>query len=187
MVFYFSCKNKSPKVYTSFAEIVVLVTQSTTKLGLQFLDFSMNWYWIYKSLDSRAKLGRIFLCLGPWNIPLHLTPRPSGTNPLHNCTPLPRRGKLAGGEVGPEEANKRGGWAIGLTCARFVMVARAERRPAMAGGEVVAARCRGSGCGEMTAMLGHQARLEAHTWAREELRVTGWSRAQARVRAHQRC
>jgi hypothetical protein len=99
MVFYFSCKNKSSKVYTSFAEIVVLVTQSTAKLGLQFLDFSTNWYWIYKSLDSRAKLGRIFLCLGPWNfwnfknIPLHLTPRPSGTNPLHNCTPPPAAGQ----------------------------------------------------------------------------------------------
>jgi hypothetical protein len=28
-------------------------------------------------------------------------------------------------------------------------------------------------------MLGHQVLLEAHVWAREELRVTGWSRAQA--------
>jgi hypothetical protein len=27
-VFYFSCKNKSSKVYTCFVEIVVLVTQS---------------------------------------------------------------------------------------------------------------------------------------------------------------
>jgi hypothetical protein len=132
-------------VYTSFAEIVTLVTQSIAKLGLQFFWFSTNWYWIYKSLDSRAKLGRIFLCLGPWNfwnftnIPLHLTPRPSGTNPLHNCT-LPRWGKLAGGEVGPEEANKRGRWVIGLTCGRFAVVAQAKRRLAMAGGEVVAAR-----------------------------------------------
>jgi hypothetical protein len=122
--FNFSSKNLSSKVHTCFAEIVVLVTESTTKLGLRFLDFFTNWYWIYKSLENRAKLGRIFLCLGPWNfwnftnIPLHLTPRPSGTNPLHNSA-FPRRGKLAGGEVGPEEANKRGGWAIGLTCGRF--------------------------------------------------------------------
>jgi hypothetical protein len=41
-----------------------------------------------------------------------------------------------------------------------------------------------SGSGEMPALLGHQARLEAHVWAREELRATGWSRGQARRRAH---
>jgi hypothetical protein len=43
---------------------------------------------------------------------------------------------------------------------------------------------RSSGSGEMPALLGHQARLEAHVWAREELRATGWSRGQARRRAH---
>jgi hypothetical protein len=72
-------------------------------------------------------------------MPSHLTHRPSGTNPLHNSA-LPRRGKLADGEVGLEEANKRGGGAIGLTCGRFVVVARTERLPAMAGGEAVATR-----------------------------------------------
>jgi hypothetical protein len=45
---------------------------------------------------------------------------------------------------------------------------------------------RGSGCGELPAMLGHQVLLEAHVWAREELRVMGWSRAQASKRAHRR-
>jgi hypothetical protein len=45
---------------------------------------------------------------------------------------------------------------------------------------------RGSGFREMPAMLGHHVRLEAHVWAREELRVTGWSRAQARVRVRWR-
>jgi hypothetical protein len=38
--FNFSSKNYSSKVYTYFAENVDLVTQSTIKLGLQFLDFS---------------------------------------------------------------------------------------------------------------------------------------------------
>jgi hypothetical protein len=52
---------------------------------------------------------------------------------------------------------------------------------AMAGGEAVAAGRHSSGSGEMPAMLGHQVRLDAHVWAREELRVTGWSQAQARV------
>jgi hypothetical protein len=41
-------------------------------------------------------------------MPSHLTRRPSGTIPLHNSA-LPRRSELAGSEVGPEEANKRGG------------------------------------------------------------------------------
>jgi hypothetical protein len=45
---------------------------------------------------------------------------------------------------------------------------------------------RGSGSGEMPAMLGHQVRLEAHIWAREELRVAGWSQAQAIVRVRRR-
>jgi hypothetical protein len=38
--FYFSSKNYSSKVYICFAKVVGLVTQGTTKLGLQFLDFS---------------------------------------------------------------------------------------------------------------------------------------------------
>jgi hypothetical protein len=33
-----------------------------------------------------------------------------------------------------------------------------------------------SGCGETPVLLDHQARLEAHVWAREELRATGRSR-----------
>jgi hypothetical protein len=72
-------------------------------------------------------------------MPSLLTRRPSGTIPLHNSA-LQRWGKLAGGEVGPEEANKRGEGAIGLTCGRFAVEARAERRPAMADGEAVATR-----------------------------------------------
>jgi hypothetical protein len=43
-----------------------------------------------------------------------------------------------------------------------------------------------SGSIETPALLGHQARLEAHIWAREVLRATGRSRGQARRRAHRR-
>jgi hypothetical protein len=46
--FNFSSKNCSSKVYTSFAENVDLVTQSTTKLVLQFLDFSVILYDVSK-------------------------------------------------------------------------------------------------------------------------------------------
>jgi hypothetical protein len=43
-----------------------------------------------------------------------------------------------------------------------------------------------SGSGETPTQLGHQARLEAHVWARQELRATGRSRGQARRRVHRR-
>jgi hypothetical protein len=37
--FNFSSKTYSSKLYTCFEKVLVLVTHSTTKLGLQFLDF----------------------------------------------------------------------------------------------------------------------------------------------------
>jgi hypothetical protein len=40
--FYFSSKNCSSKVYTSLENVVVLITLSTAKLDLLFLDFSTN-------------------------------------------------------------------------------------------------------------------------------------------------
>jgi hypothetical protein len=46
--FYFSSKNFSSKVYTSLEKVVALVTLSTTKLGLQFLDVSVMLYGFYK-------------------------------------------------------------------------------------------------------------------------------------------
>jgi hypothetical protein len=46
--FYFSSENCSSKVYTSLEKVVVLVTLSTTKFGLQFLDFSVILYRFYK-------------------------------------------------------------------------------------------------------------------------------------------
>jgi hypothetical protein len=46
--FYFSSKNCSSKVYTSLEKVVGLVSLRTTKLGLQFLDFSVICYGFYK-------------------------------------------------------------------------------------------------------------------------------------------
>jgi hypothetical protein len=46
--FDFSSKNYSSKVYTCFVEFVGLVTQSTTKLGLQFSDFFCDLLQFYK-------------------------------------------------------------------------------------------------------------------------------------------
>jgi hypothetical protein len=42
LLFNFSSRNYSSKVYTYLEKVVVLVTLSTTKLALQFLDFSTN-------------------------------------------------------------------------------------------------------------------------------------------------
>jgi hypothetical protein len=46
--FYFSSKNCSSKVYTSLEKVVDLVTLSTTKSGLQLLDFYVICYGFYK-------------------------------------------------------------------------------------------------------------------------------------------
>jgi hypothetical protein len=51
----FSSKNYSSKVYTCFVKVVVLVTQSTEKLDLQFLDFFTILYGIYKSLAKHTR------------------------------------------------------------------------------------------------------------------------------------
>jgi hypothetical protein len=150
-VFYFSFINKSSKVYTFFVEIVVLVTQSIAKLVLQFLDFPTIWYWIYNSLNQKVKAGRIYLHSGPWNFwnlrdkPSTFAHSPSGKDPLHNLT-LPRWSKLAGGEGGPEEANKRPGSSLGLTRGQLVSETWPGNNPVMAAGEAAAAppRRRGS-------------------------------------------
>jgi hypothetical protein len=46
--FNFSSKTCSSKVYTCLEKVVVIVTQSTTKLSLHFLEFSKILYRIYK-------------------------------------------------------------------------------------------------------------------------------------------
>jgi hypothetical protein len=55
MVFYFLCNHWSSKVYTCFVKIVVLVTKSTTKLVLQFLDFSAILDGFYKIRHKGSK------------------------------------------------------------------------------------------------------------------------------------
>jgi hypothetical protein len=75
--FYFSSENCSSKVYTSLGKVVALVTRSTAKLGLLFLDFSVICYGFYKVLPKHIRSGRFILRkaplerklvkqLGPW-------------------------------------------------------------------------------------------------------------------------
>jgi hypothetical protein len=59
--FYFSSKNCSSKVYTSLEKVVDLVTLSTTKLGLPFLDFSVICYGFYKvQLNYKKEVRNLF-------------------------------------------------------------------------------------------------------------------------------
>jgi hypothetical protein len=78
--FNFSSKNCSSKVYTSFVENVVLVTQSTILLRLHFLDFSMILYGFYKIQSRHTKGGRSILQSDPWKV---LTVMPL----VHDYTP----------------------------------------------------------------------------------------------------
>jgi hypothetical protein len=52
---YFSSKNENSKVYTPLEKVVALGTQSTTKLGLLFLDFSAIFNRFYKSQLKHIK------------------------------------------------------------------------------------------------------------------------------------
>jgi hypothetical protein len=62
LLFSFSSKNYSSKVYTCLKKVVVLVTQSTTKLSLPFLDFSTILYRFYK-FQPTHKEGVVSLCM----------------------------------------------------------------------------------------------------------------------------
>jgi hypothetical protein len=68
LLFIFSSKNYSSKVFTYLENVVVLVTQSRTKLSLLFLDFSTILYWIYKLQLKHSKGGRSILRVGPWKV-----------------------------------------------------------------------------------------------------------------------
>jgi hypothetical protein len=63
--FNFSSKNCTSKVYICFAKVVGLLTKSTEKLGLQFLDFSTILYVFYK-LQLKHNKGEETFC---WQTP----------------------------------------------------------------------------------------------------------------------
>jgi hypothetical protein len=53
--FNFSSKNQASKVYKCFGKIVVLATQSTTKLVLQYLDLTAILYRFYMVQPKHTK------------------------------------------------------------------------------------------------------------------------------------
>jgi hypothetical protein len=62
--FNFSSKNCSSKVYTCLEKVVVLVTQSTAKLSLQFFDFSVILY-DFSKLQVKHTKGEDTFCECP--------------------------------------------------------------------------------------------------------------------------
>jgi hypothetical protein len=61
----FSSKNYSSNVYTYLEKVVALVTQSTKKLGLPFLDVSTILNPFYKFQPTHEEGYRIFMHTGP--------------------------------------------------------------------------------------------------------------------------
>jgi hypothetical protein len=151
--FNFSSKTYSSKVYTCFEKVLVLVTHSTTKLGLQFLDFFCNFKRFFKVTAKTHKRGEIhfanrplesFGCsqLCPW-----FTITPLERSQSNQCSPgargrhgRPDSGEVAGGlGRGSSWRGSRGhkGAICVLTRDGERAGGRARRRPAAAAAGVI--------------------------------------------------
>jgi hypothetical protein len=146
--FNFSSKNCSSKVYTCFAKVVVLVTQSTAKLGLQFLDFSTILYRIYKLQLKTLKGVRFISRTDPckvlgvhsYALGLHKTPQKEVRPCNAALGSLGRRGSPDSGEAGGGDG-RGSGWRGSRVHEGSICVltrggertgGRARRRPATA-------------------------------------------------------
>jgi hypothetical protein len=105
LLFNFSSKTYRSNVYTYLEKVVVLVTQSTTKLSLPFLDFSTILYRFYK-FQLTQKGGVESLCTqAPGSFkysqlyPSLLRPDPRVPNSPH-IQDLDGGGEAATGDVG---------------------------------------------------------------------------------------
>jgi hypothetical protein len=63
--FNFSSKKQNSNVYTYFVKVVVLITETTEKLVLQFLDFSVILYGFYKVQHFGSRSGTDSSRTGP--------------------------------------------------------------------------------------------------------------------------
>jgi hypothetical protein len=137
----FSSKNQSSKVYTSFVEIVVLVTQST--IFGNFYDF----IWILQVSSTTQKGRKNLLSQESLELfELHNSTLSFNTQALEfqqltqGCPQW--RGRLAGGDVGPGMGIKRYLAAIRCTRARLGHLVRPEGSSASGGGGAVVAQPR---------------------------------------------
>jgi hypothetical protein len=120
--------------HTEHHKIRFAIFRSFLQIDIEFTSHWFKWE-IWEESNSTQPLRTLNFD----NYALAFNTQALGDNsPSQECPPT--AGKLADSKVGPEEANKRGESAIGLTCGWITVVARTERRTAMAGGEAVAAR-----------------------------------------------
>jgi hypothetical protein len=102
------------------------------KMGLQFLNFSTILSRIYKVLLKHLRGEETFCTQTPARFKSsQMCPRSSPPYPT-------AVGALAGGDMGPGDANKRAGSSIGLTRGQLATEARPGNDPVMAGGEATA-------------------------------------------------
>jgi hypothetical protein len=108
--FYFSSKNCSSKVYTYLEKVVVLVTISTEKLSLLFLDF-LQFLIGFTSFSRSIAKGKESFCDSPPGTFQNITDRSLV------CTKLPGKPWLCnvvqggkGGAAGQIPARPAAGW-----------------------------------------------------------------------------
>jgi hypothetical protein len=149
LLFNFSSKNYSSKVYTYLEKLVVLVTQSTTKLSLPILDFSTSLYRFHK-FQPTHKEGVESLCTqAPGTFkPSQLYPSPLRPDPR---VPKPPTSRISTAEGRPPPmmwVRRRQTNGMGLRLAlpstdwwwRFSRVVTGERRRQSKGGATAVAR-----------------------------------------------
>jgi hypothetical protein len=115
--FNFSSKNQSSTVYTCFGKVVVLVTQSTKKLGLLFFDFSVILYGFYKVQLKHTKGCRSLLRTDPrieleihkYTPSLHKQPRKELQPCIAVLGPRGWRGRSDSGEAGGGDGRGKAG------------------------------------------------------------------------------
>jgi hypothetical protein len=138
--FHFFMQNLSHKSIYNLYKSCSTLHKETGKIGFTILWFVCEFLCNLQDSDTTQKNWRIFLQIEPWK---RLNPHKNAlvTKNLHT-TALGGGGELAAGDVGPGQANKCHGAAIGLTRDRLAAVAWPETSPASGGGGAVAVRPR---------------------------------------------
>jgi hypothetical protein len=85
MVFYFSCKNESSKVYTCFFRSCSSSHIEHNKISFAIFGFFYDFIWILQVTGSKGKTWRIYFYPSPWK---DLKPH---TTTLGFCTQVPKR------------------------------------------------------------------------------------------------
>jgi hypothetical protein len=151
------------------------------KIGFAIFGFFYELILNLQSTGPHSKTGKNLLALSPLgllnlhNYALAFNTQALGDESLsQQCPPAAGQARRWRGRAGGgKQARGDGRLDSRVADSRWWLGRRGVRRWPTARQWQHGRRC--SGCGELPAMLGHQVLLEAHVWAREELRVMGWS------------